>query len=310
MKNDEALALAENALVHWGGGTVARLIANRENAVFEVALHDATRAALRLHRAGYQTDAAIDSELVWMAHLHRRGFPCPAPVATSDGQLMAEPAFGPRASVVTWIDAPAIGAMGRRFADSTERHCRLYHALGQCIAQMHALSDTLIAPADFQRPEWDIEGLTGASPLWGPFWNNPALDAAESRLLCDARDAVRATLLARDWDSGLVHADLLQENILGTADALSIIDFDDGGAGLRLYDLGTAMVQHSETPHRADLAAALCDGYGGGHTDLPLFTLLRALASCGWVIPRLAPGDPRQRIYAERALALARAFLN
>jgi len=42
---------------------------------------------------------------------------------------------------------------------------------------------------------------------------------------------------------------------------------------------------------------------------LPLFTLLRALASCGWVIPRLAPGDPRQRTYAQRALTLARYYM-
>lgn len=309
MDDAQAIALAQNALGQWGGGTVARLIANRENAVCEVALHDGTRAALRLHRAGYQTDAAIESELLWTQHLAQAGFPCPTPIVTIKGGLMGQPAFGPRASLVTWIDAPAIGAMGQPFTGTPDQHCRIYHALGQRIAQMHRLSDSFAAPPGFERPAWDIDGLTGNLPLWGRYWDNPSLSANETALLQEARDVVRATLLAGTWDSGLIHADVLQENVLGAAAHLSIIDFDDGGTGLRLYDLGTAMVQHTETPHHADLAAALCDGYGGGHGDLPLFTLLRALASAGWVVPRLAPDDPRQRIYAERALTLAKAYL-
>ena len=310
MDDARVLALAENALRHWGGGTVVRLIANRENAVCEVRLNDGIHAALRLHRAGYQTDAAIGSELIWTDHLASLGFPCPRPIRTTDGALLAEPAFGPRASAVTWIEAPAIGATGVAWPGSADQHCCLYHALGQHIARMHRLSDTLTPPPGFERPDWGIDGLTGDLPLWGQFWNNPSLDASESDLLQRACNAARATLQSGTWDTGLIHADLLQENILGTADNLHIIDFDDGGTGLRLYDLGTAMVQHTQTPHRADLEAALCDGYGTGHGSLALFTLLRALASAGWVMPRLAPDDPRQRGYAGRALTLARSFLS
>ncbi|WP_226779836.1 phosphotransferase enzyme family protein [Oceaniglobus trochenteri] len=309
MHEDEALALAGAALRHWGAGTVARLIANRENAVFEVTLATGSRAALRLHRAGYQTDAAIRSELAWTEYLAQQGFPCPSPIRTAEGNLLAQPAFGPRASLVAWVDAPAIGAMGEAFAGTTEEHCRLYHALGQRVAQMHRLSARMAIPTGFERPAWDIGGLLGRAPLWGPFWNNPALSTAEADLLQQVRKTAHAELSRRNDTTGLIHADLLQENILGRADHLSIIDFDDGGFGIHLYDLGTALVQHVDCAHFSDLAAALCDGYGRGHDDMALFTLLRALASTGWVIPRLPPDDPRQRTYAERALSLATAFL-
>lgn len=305
MHDDEVTALARAALRLWGGGRVERLIANRENAVFEVTLRKGQRAALRLHRAGYQTDAAIRSELAWTDHLAQAGFPCPAPLRTEDGALLGAPAFGPRASVVGWVDAPHVGTRPM----TPEAQCRLFHSLGGLIARMHRLSDAMVLPVGFERPGWTIDALTGPTPLWGPFWTNPALSASEADELREARDAARATLLARDWNRGLIHADLLQENILGTADALTVIDFDDGGFGLRLYDLGTAMVQHVAAPHHDDLAAALCEGYGADPRDLALFTLLRALASTGWLIVRLPADDPQHRRYADRALALARAFV-
>ncbi len=45
--------LAQEAAQHWGG-QFPRLIRNRENAVFEIALPTGP-AALRLHRMGYQS---------------------------------------------------------------------------------------------------------------------------------------------------------------------------------------------------------------------------------------------------------------
>ena len=39
--------------------------------------------------------------------------------------------------------------------------------------------------------------------------------------------------------------------------------------------------------------------------DVSLFVALRCFASAGWATPRAAPGDPRHRFYAERALRAA-----
>ena len=69
-------ALATEAVSHWNG-EVIRMLSNRENAVFEVRV-PIGRAALRLHRIGYQSDAAIRSELWWCAALAASGAAVPA----------------------------------------------------------------------------------------------------------------------------------------------------------------------------------------------------------------------------------------
>ena len=85
MTDAEALALAVQAAAHWGGCLpefgAPRLIKNRENAVFEVAFPDA-EAALRLHRLGYQSEAAIRSELWWVSELALAGLPVALPLLT------------------------------------------------------------------------------------------------------------------------------------------------------------------------------------------------------------------------------------
>ncbi|WP_099825906.1 phosphotransferase enzyme family protein [Oceaniglobus indicus] len=309
MTPDDIQAHAIAALRLWGcDNATPRLIRNRENAVFDVTLPDGQRAALRLHRAGYQTDPAIRSELVWTEALADAAIPCPRPIRTLEGDLLGKPAFGPRASLVTWIDAAPIGADGEPFAGTDGQQADLYHRLGRLTADMHRATDAWTPPGDFERPRWDLDGLTGDVPLWGRFWQNSALSDGDADFLTEVRDALRARLSARAWDTGLIHADLLQENLLARDGILHVIDFDDSGFGYRLYDLGTAMIQHCDASNRADLTAALCDGYGGGHDDIDMFTLLRALASCGWIMPRTTPADPRRRTYAERALRLARAW--
>jgi Ser/Thr protein kinase RdoA (MazF antagonist) len=117
-------------------------------------------------------------------------------------------------------------------------------------------------------------------------------------------------------DIGLIHADVLADNVLDDGAALTLIDFDDCGIGYRGYDLGTALVSHAGSPDHAALAAALVEGYAARRgaprdrlaAELPLFVALRAMASCGWAASRTPEGDPRRRAYAERALRLAEAW--
>ena len=49
----------------WGANGQVQLIAERENAVYKI-LRDGTPMAMRLHRAGYQSETSILSELRWM----------------------------------------------------------------------------------------------------------------------------------------------------------------------------------------------------------------------------------------------------
>jgi Ser/Thr protein kinase RdoA (MazF antagonist) len=131
------------------------------------------------------------------------------------------------------------------------------------------------------------------------------------------RDLARERLHDRSLDYGLIHADVLRENLLDGPQGLVLIDFDDCGYGFRAYDLGTALVQNLEEPHLPLLAEALLEGYGAARPqagvalrDLLLFTLLRCLASCGWIMSRAAADDPRQRLYAARALRLGNKLVS
>jgi len=299
----------EEAGLAWGGLAGApRLINERENAVYEAVLHDGDRVALRLHRTGYQSQEAIRSELVWTAALADQGFPCPRPVPCTDGALVHCLASGQLASVVSWIDAAPIGESGVPFAGTIEQHLDQMQGLGRLIRKMHDLTDAMDT-SELVRPRWDLDGLLGETPHWGRFWLNPSLTEKERSMVLEARkNAAQQLFENKGLREGLIHADLLQENVLQDAQGLHVIDFDDSGFGYHLFDLGTALIQHAEHPQLPALSAALCDGYGDGHRLMPLFMMLRSMASAGWIMLRAAPNDSRQRFYAERMLHCVKNF--
>ena len=319
MTDAETLALAVQAAKHWGGAgpLPPRLIAKRENTVFEVELPEAARAALRLHRVGYQSDAAIGSELWLVSELALRGVPVPLPLATRDGRLVADLGGGQRASVVLWAEGEAIGQARVPLAQSPAEQVRIYHGLGGLLAALHRAADALELSPMFSRPDWGTEGLLGDAPFWGRFWDHPGLAADERQVMLAARDWCRERLAGfSHGDQGIIHADVLRENVLVDGDALTLIDFDDCGTGFRLYDLGTALSHSLLEPHLAAIAAALIDGYAAlrpltaeARAMVPVFTLLRTLASVGWTIPRLPPNHPSARANIDRAVRAARIVM-
>ena len=297
----------------WGANGQIQLIAERENAVYKI-LRDGAPMAMRLHRAGYQSETSILSELRWMLRLVEANFACPKPLAQMDGSLLAQLADGRFVSVITWVEGAPIGAMDNPIDADVTAHCDLYHQLGRLLAELHDTSDR-IKTDDLTRAAWDLPGLLGKSPFWGRFWDNPSLSATEKRFMVYARQTAHAHLSAmKGADFGLIHADALQENVFQTQAGLTLIDFDDAGFGYRGYDLGVCLSQHYATRHLNDLIAAVAEGYGTlrqapSIEDIKFFLMLRGLASCGWVITRQPKKSPVQRRYAERALHLAHQWL-
>lgn len=305
---------ADLAARAWGG-TIRRLITARENAVYEMDLPHG-RAALRLHRPGYQSAAAIGSELWWCRALAERGVAVPAALPTLDGEQMFVSGRGHIASAMQWVEGVPIGQGGVPLAGNLRDQADRYCNLGRLLAGMHAATDDLRLPVGFTRPDWSLPGLVGDAPLWGRFWDHPALSAPDAALLRRCRDVLRERLAdhgLRGGDAGLIHADVLRENVLASDHALSLIDFDDSGFGFRLYDLGTALVQNLDEPHLPAIAAALIEGYGETRTVdpdmIPVFTLMRACASVGWAMQRLGPGDPIHRSHFARATRLGARVL-
>lgn len=297
---------AETAAQAWGG-RIIRLLRDRENHVLEIALPSGDRAALRLHRAGYQSPAAIRSELWWCAEMARAGLPVPAALPASDGQLLVDLPDGRHASAIAWMEGEALGEAAKPFALPLPLVLEAYHALGQLLARVHQTTDALTLPADFTRPRWDLDGLVGQTPLWGRFWEHRSATPDQRATMIRARDALRERLTG---DIGLIHADVLRENVLVNGRSVSLIDFDDSGLGYRLHDLGTALVQTFAHPEQPQIRAALLSGYGSTDEDLvKAFTLARALASVGWTMPRLQPDDPIHKSHLARAMTLAHEVL-
>lgn len=296
---------AEEAALHWEG-RILRLIRDRENHVFEMHTPQG-RAALRLHRAGYQSPEAIRSELWWCAALAESGLPVPAALPARDGVLLVPLSDGRHASVIAWMEGEALGEAAMPNPRPLSQVLELYHALGALLARVHKATDSLTLPPGFTRPSWDLAGLVGDDPLWGRFWEHPAATPDQRDMLVRARDALRGHLTG---DIGLIHADVLRENVLVNGRSLSLIDFDDSGFGFRLHDLGTALLQTAEHPEHPLLRDALMAGYGTSDVSMvEAFTLARSLASVGWTMPRLSPDDPIHKSHLVRAMFCAERVL-
>lgn len=320
--------LAANALQAWElRSSALTRIACRENAVYAVDLADGGRVALRVHRYGYHSRASLHSELAWMRALANTGIATPTAVLTPSGDMMVEVTSGAVSAphlcdILEWVEGRPLGSVDNLSPSANGGISDTYCKIGRIAARIHCHSTTWQAPADFVRPHWDYEGCLGKAALWGPWFDLKELDTGELRLLSAAVDVLDRTLRRMGKDRelyGLIHADLVPENVIKHEDQVVVIDFDDSGYGWYLWELATAVFWYLGTP---DYVSAL-DGYSAGYRAvrplpeedlrlLPQFLLMRALVYMGWLqtrrsqrIARLMNGRVRElsRALAERVLA-------
>lgn len=321
--SQEAYAEAAGAaLGRWDLDTAnLALVAHRENAVFKVQVRDASYA-LRVHRPGYHDDAALASELAWMRALSVDGVEVPAVVPASDGELFvkvrADGIAGPvQVDLFEWIDGEPLAEARRNSSADRGWVGEQWGRLGALAAALHAHAAGWRPPAGFARHAWDEHGLAGRKPLWGRFWELPSLDREQRALLIEARDRLFAELAAlpKTPDSyGLIHADLLPENVLVCGDRLRVIDFDDCGYGWHLFEIVTALYAVEGEPWYADACDAFIKGYRARRpldqaalAGLPLFFLARALTDVGWMHTRAETENARRSTAARVASACALA---
>lgn len=314
---------ARQALQHWH--TPAQepvLLKYRENAVFRITLPDGAYAALRLHRPGYHGDAALHSELTLMAVLRAKGLNVPVPLPSRDGNLIvalsADDDFPQHfADIVSWMEGEPVGETGALLSGTGEEQAELYFRIGAVMAQMHIMADGFTPPEGFFRPAWDRAGLVGEQPLWGRFWDSPLLTKHQAEALADLRtrlDRRFETAISSDLDYGLIHADLVRENVRVHNGDIAFIDFDDCGYGFRLFDLATSLLKNRHEPAYPLIEKALIAGYRSRRAlsdaelqQLPLFLTLRSLTYIGWISqrPELADVEARLSRYIAESLQLA-----
>ena len=297
-----------------------QLIKYRENAVFKVVLPEGRAAALRLHRPGYHSRHALASELAWMADLRRSGVSVPEPIPTPDGALLVCLETGQAelqyADLIGWIEGEPLGASGQPLRRTRAELSALFDKVGREMARLHDAAGRFSAPVDFVRPAWNAEGLLGEEPFWGRFWDCPGLEHEDRDFLARLRARLHGELaaIAPSLDHGLIHADLVRENILVDDERVTFIDFDDCGFGFRLFDLATALLRNRGEPDYPTIRQSLLEGYLGVRPlmraefqHLPLFLLLRGLTYIGWAgaRPELPDSKARLRRYVADARLLA-----
>lgn len=316
-------ARAREALRHWGlQAQTPILLKYRENAVFQIQLANGEPAVLRLHRSGYHDEQALASELVWMAALGKVNIAVPAPIPTEDGHhlvsLAATEDFDAQhADIVSWMAGRPLGQSGKPLVHAGEELIAIFRSLGETMARMHAISDDWTPPASFRRPAWDRQGLLGEQPLWGRFWDCPGLSADQRQRLATVRQQLQKRMDAlqnANLDYGLIHADLVRENVLVNDGHIELIDFDDGGYGFRMFDIATALFKNRAEPAYPAIKSALIDGYRrlrplpeSAIATLPLFMVLRSVTYIGWAGDRsdMPDADARLQRYVADTLALA-----
>ncbi len=299
----------------------------RENAVFAVQLRDGRRVALRVHRYGYHTDAALESEYMWLQALGESGIEVPAFVPTRQGRNFAlastsDVPVSHQVDVLQWIEGSMLGALGEHMHASEVDVQRVYRVVGELAAAMHTQASAWSRPAGFVRHAWDIDGLVGERPLWGRFWDLEALGRHDADILRELRARLQRDL--RNFGSGadrygLIHADLVPENILVSGTTPRIIDFDDFGYGWHMFELATTLYFIRREPFYEEARDALIAGYRrrrplpDEHVSLlPLFLAVRGTTYLGWVHTRHGEQVARDLTpqLIELALAAASDYLD
>ena len=294
----------EAARVCWSlGDAPVSLVAARENRVYRVDGPDGP-SVLRLHRQGYRSTEEIHSELQWMEMLAANSMSVPKPVPSQDGTFV-KTIHGIVVDMLSWVDGIPL-AKTQVTADN-------HYELGCLLAKMHNLNDQWELPSGFSRPTWD---LVGDQPLWGRFWDNPHLTQEQRKRFLQFRDTARGAIDTMDQpDFGLIHADLVPDNVLIDGNQLQLIDFDDGGYGHRLFDVATITHRSRRKSVSDVLADATVEGYRTirrlQRNALPLFEAMRACSYIGWNISRIeeAGGQERNaRFIAEAETALEKFY--
>lgn len=300
-------------------GARATLINVSENQIYRIDATNGERYALRVHRPGYQSNAAIKSELAWLEALrHDTDLRISEPVPGADRQTLqaiATPDGNVRHLALFRFVA------GREPSPSDEL-TDLFSSLGAYAARLHLHAINWPRPEWFERPIWDGPSILDAGGLWGNWRIAPGVDAEITATLLQVDATLRAQLLAYGTSPerfGLIHADMRLGNLLVEDGAVTLLDFDDNGFCWFAYDFAAAVSFHETQADIAALKTAWLKAY------LPLrdlspediammdtMVMLRRMALLAWIGTHSETRLAQTHIngFAEGTADLGRRYLN
>lgn len=267
-----------------------RMINHSENTTYRVTDDQRNRFILRVHRTGYHTRNAVESELAWMKALREEaGVHTPEALPGAGGRLVHH---------ILTDDLPeGRNCVFFEFLDGgepdEENLLPAFPALGEVTARIHAHSRGWTLPNGFERFAWDFATTIGDQPHWGHWKDGLDLDPDRLALFERLTAAIgrRLERFGKGHDRyGLVHADMRLANLLVHDGDTRVIDFDDCGLSWYLWDLGTALSFIEDRPDVPALVDAWVEGYrrveplsDEDEAEIPTFILLRRLQLVAWI---------------------------
>ncbi|WP_244332701.1 phosphotransferase enzyme family protein [Gordonia polyisoprenivorans] len=264
-----------------------RLLSISENGTFLLD-QDGRKLVMRVHRPGYHSREAIESELAWMAALaESTPISTPGVVAGLDGSLLTPIQLGAERRFVSAFEFVE-GVNGEAPTADVG-----FRDLGVITAQLHEHVETWRMPAGFTRFRWDLDATLGPQARWGDWRAAPGLTRDQQIRIGHAVDTLSARLdaygMGRDR-FGLVHADLRLANLMVHDATITVIDFDDSGWSWYLADLGAVVSFVEHTPQAETMIGEWVCGYRSvraldaeHRAMIPTFVMLRRVMLTAWI---------------------------
>lgn len=282
------------ALRHWPAWQNAgfELINHTENATFLLIRPDGSKSVLRVHRHGYNSAAAIQSELTWMQALRRdQGMFTPTPIPGVDGALLQAEIV----NISPEIPAQFMVLFEFEAGHEPSEHDDLQHSfeeLGRLAAKAHQHVQSWTPPEGFERLKWTENTILDSDGLWGDWRTAPLMD--EHFEVYQKLDQTLRKRLGAFGKSGarygLIHADMRLANLLIDGEQTKLIDFDDCGYCWYLYDFAAAISFIEDSPKVPQLRAAWLKGYreisslaAEDEAELDTMIMLRRMALTAWI---------------------------
>ncbi len=258
---------------------------------------DGKKSVLRVHRYGYNSDAAIQSELAWMQALRRdQDMFTPTPISGADGALLqAAPV-----NIDPAVPAQFMVLFEFETGHEPSEHDDLQHSfeeLGRLAAKAHQHVQSWTPPDGFERLEWTENTILDPDGLWGDWRKAPLMEAHHDLyVLLDQTLRQRLKTFGKSQARyGLIHADMRLANLLIDGDQTKLIDFDDCGYCWYLYDFAAAISFIEDSPKVPQLRTAWLKGYrqinslpAEDEAELDTMIMLRRMALTAWIGSHIA----------------------
>jgi len=217
---------------------------------------------LRVHRAGYQNERSIRSELKWLQALRRdTTLIVPETVPDRDRDILVKstaPGIDQKrfCSLLRWIPG--------QFRESNPLLVH-FKRVGHALALLHDHACNWKENESLTRPRWDWDGLLWHGHGYGDFreiW--PLFSDEHYKLFWTVAEKLREAFrqLGTSSDAfGVIHGDPHLGNIVFQNKQACPIDFDDCGHGPWIYDFAVILDEYVHEPEFDRILDALLAGY-------------------------------------------------